>query len=89
MDCPPNPVDVICMCSSDGQIRPLRLRYANEQDQLYRVDIDEVVTVKPVSYVGCEGFIYLCRGICMGRRWMFSLKYSVRSHNWHFLGRLT
>ena len=37
------PVDVISMCSADGEIRPLRLRMEDEEHQLLRIDIDEIV----------------------------------------------
>jgi len=43
------PVDVISMCSADGQIRPLRLRMEDEAHQLMRIDIDEVVSTKQVQ----------------------------------------
>ena len=32
------PVDVISMCSADGDIRPLRLRMEDEEHQLLRID---------------------------------------------------
>ena len=43
------PVDVISMCSADGQIRPLRLRMEDEDRKLLRVDIDEVISVKQIQ----------------------------------------
>ena len=41
------PVDVIAMCSASGEIRPLRLRMEDEEHQLMRVDIEEIVNVRP------------------------------------------
>lgn len=76
------PVDVISMCSADGKIRPLRLRMENEAHQLMRVDIDEVISVKEVQYVGIEAFIFLCRASVDATRWLFELKYTVRTHTW-------
>ena len=38
-----HPVDVIAICSANGDIRPLRLRMEYEDHQLLRVDIAEVV----------------------------------------------
>ena len=38
------PVDVICICSADGDIRPLRFRMEDEKKQLLRVDIDEIIS---------------------------------------------
>ena len=76
------PVDVISICSADGQIRPLRLRIENDAHELMRVDIDEVLSVKEVQYVGVEAFIFLCRATVETHRWLFELKYTIRTHTW-------
>ena len=77
------PVDVICMCSANGEIRPLRLRMESEDHQLMRVDIDEIVSSKPIQYVGIEATIFLCRATVGDKKWIFELKYTIRSHCWH------
>ena len=82
------PVDVISVCSANGDIRPLRIRMEDEEHHLMRVDIDEVVSMKPVQYVGIEAHIFLCRATVQGRKWLFELKYTIRSHNWCFLRRV-
>lgn len=76
------PVDVISMCSADGQIRPLRLRMEDEEHQLLRVNIDEIVSMKPVQFVGIEAQIFLCKATVKGQEWLFELKYTIRTHNW-------
>ena len=81
------PVDVISVCSVCGEIRPLRLRVENEEQQLIRVNIDQVLSVKEIPYVGAEARIFLCRGTTEGRQWTFELKYSIRSHCWCLLGK--
>ena len=40
------PVDVISMCSANGDIRPLRLRMEDEEHQLLRIDIEEIISSK-------------------------------------------
>ena len=55
------PVDVISVCSACGEIRPLRLRLEDESHQLRRVDIDEIICVKEIQYVGIEAHVFLCR----------------------------
>lgn len=82
------PVDVISVCSANGDIRPLRIRLEEEGHSLLRVDIDEVISVKPVQYVGIEAHIFLCRATVRGKRWLFELKYTIRSHSWCFLRRV-
>ena len=76
------PVDVICMCSAGGEIRPLRFRMEDENHQLLRVDIDEVISMRPVQYVGIEAQLFLCRAVVEGKQWLFELKYTIRSHSW-------
>ena len=82
------PVDVIAMCSADGQIRPLRLRMEDEAHSLLRVDIDEVISVKQIQYVGIEAFVFLCRAMVREKQWLIELKYTVRTHTWCFFRRV-
>ena len=82
------PVDVICVCSANGEIRPLRIRMEDEEHQLLRIDIDEVVSSKLVQYVGIEAQIFLCRATVEGKNWLFELKYTIRSHSWCFFRRV-
>lgn len=76
------PVDVISMCSASGEIRPLRLRMEDEAHQLLRVDIEEVISCKEVQYVGIEAKVFLCRATVREKKWLFELKYTIRSHSW-------
>lgn len=76
------PVDVISMCSANGDILPLRLRMEDEDHQLLRIDIEEVVSSKKIQYVGIEAHVFLCRANVRGKQWLFELKYTIRSHCW-------
>lgn len=76
------PVDVISLCSADGQIRPLRLRMEDDKHRLLRIDIDEVVSDKRIQYVGIEAQIFLCKAVVENTQWMFELKYTIRTHSW-------
>lgn len=76
------PIDVISVCSANGDIRPLRFRMEDEKHQLLRIDIDEVVSSKMIRYVGIEAQVFLCRATVQGRNRMFELRYTIRSHNW-------
>lgn len=88
MDQKNSPVDVISVCSADGEIRPLRIRLEDENHQLLRIDIDEIISMKPIQFVGIEAQIFLCRAIVHGTRWLFELKYTIRTHSWCFMGRV-
>lgn len=82
------PVDVIAYCSAEGQIQPLRLRMRDEEQQILRVDIAQVVSTKTITYVGVEAQVFLCRANVWGREWLFELKYMIRSHSWRMIRRL-
>ena len=82
------PVDVISMCSAGGEIRPLRMRLEDEEHQLLRIDIDEIVSVKYTQYVGIEAQIFLCRATVQGKRWLFELKYTIRTHSWSLMRKV-
>ena len=82
------PVDVISVCSTDGRIRPLRLRMEDDVQQLFRVDIDEIISIKEIKYVGIEAFIFLCSATVRQHRWLFELKYSIRTHTWCVVRKL-
>lgn len=82
------PVDVISVCSTAGEIRPLRLQIEDETHQLLRVDIEAVLGVREIDRVGIESQVFLCRGRTGRRRCMFELKYSIRNHTWWLIRRI-
>jgi len=88
MEAKPSPVDVISVCSANGEIRPLRLQMVDEEHQLLRVNIESVVKCEEIVFVGAEAKIFLCRATVWGQKWLFELKYSIRSHSWSLIRRL-
>ena len=46
------------------------------------MDIDEVISVKEIQYVGIEARVFLCRATVGERQWLFELKYTIRTHCW-------
>lgn len=89
MDGKIHPVDVIAMHSANGDIRPLRLRMEDEKHDLVRVNIDEVISCKEIQYVGIEARVFLCRAVIGDRKWLFELKYTIRSHCWTLIRSVT
>lgn len=82
------PVDVISVCSADGSIKPLRIRLEDENHQLLRVDIDEIISSKEIQYVGIEAHVFLCRAMIRGEEHLFELKYTIRTHSWCILRKV-
>lgn len=81
------PVDVISVCSTKGELRPLRLRLEENEENI-RIDIQDVVSVKEIPYTGAEARIFLCRASVYGRECMIELKYTVRTLCWTLLGKV-
>ena len=76
------PVDMICVCSANGDIRPLRFRMEDDKHRLMAVDIEEVISSKLIQYVGIEARVFLCKATVEGQNRLFELKYTIRSHKW-------
>ncbi len=75
-------VDVIALCGADGELRPLRLRVENEDKELTRMNILQVVSRKEVRYVGAEADYFVCIAEAWGRERLIELKFSLRTHSW-------
>ncbi len=76
------PVDVISVCSADGSIRPLRLRLEGEDQELIRVDVEQILSIREIPYVGVEALVFRCRGRSPDRHITFELKFLLRQHSW-------
>ena len=76
------PVDVISVCSASGEIRPLRIRMEDEEHQLLRINVEEILSVQDIQHVGAEAQVFRCRATVWDRKWTFELRYHIRSHSW-------
>lgn len=76
------PVDVISVCSAAGEITPLRIQIIDEERQMMRFNIEQILRVDDIDHVGVEAKVFRCRATVWGRKWTFDLKYYIRSHNW-------
>lgn len=79
------PVEVISLCSAEGEIRPLRLQVEDEEKHLLRVDIENVVSINEISHIGIEAHVFLCWARIYGRRRLLELRYTFRTHSWELL----
>lgn len=75
-------VDMLCICGSDGAVHPLRFRFADETQQVRVVDITEVVSCEEITYVGVEGYLYVCRTHDGIGEHLIEIKYTARTHKW-------
>ncbi len=82
------PADVISLCEADGQIRPLRVRFMDEEQLYRRLDIEQILRRDEIRYIGAEAQLFLCRAIIDGQSILFELKYVLRSHSWCITNRI-
>lgn len=82
------PVDVISICSADGEIRPLRLRMNRADEEPVIIHVSDVLKVTENVFVGVESSVFLCRANQNGREILFELKYTFSSHSWCLLRRI-
>ena len=81
------PVDVICICEADGQIRPLRLRMVDENNGELRLQIGEILGVERNRRFGAESITFLCRGMTEDKSHLLEIRYCIRTHSWSILRR--
>lgn len=82
------PADVISLCEADGRIRPLRVRFIDEEQIYRKMNIDHILRRDHVNFVGAEAELFLCQTSFEGKRWLIRLKYSLRNHSWCITERL-
>ena len=76
------PVEMISVCSTEGQILPVRFRFETAERSIRTVQISEVISSKEICYVGIEAIIYVCKATMEERERLLELKYTVRTHRW-------
>lgn len=76
------PVEMISVCSTDGNMMPVRFRFEAEDRSFRTVQISEVVCTREISYVGIDAIIYVCKAKMEAFERLLELKYTVRTHRW-------
>ena len=78
------PIQVAALCDTTGTIHPLWFRYADGENQIWRVEVGSVLSRKTIRYVGLQIEQFICASSVGGRRRTYELRYSVESHRWYF-----
>lgn len=76
------PVEMIAVCSPEGELCPARFRVKGEDGQLVTVRIRRIRDREEIPYYGVEMFRYVCSAVLGPRERLFELRYNVRSHRW-------
>ena len=78
------PIQVAALCDATGALHPLWFRYADEGNQIRKVEIGAVLSQKTIHYVGLQIEQFICASSVGGRRRTYEIRYSVESHRWYF-----
>ena len=76
------PVEMIAVCSPEGQLSPARFRVKGDDGEQLVVRIRRIRDKELVPYMGVETFRFVCTAVIGGRERVFELRYSVRDHRW-------
>ncbi|MDO4732324.1 MAG: hypothetical protein Q4B50_02240 [Bacillota bacterium] len=76
------PIEMISICSVNGDLRPIRFRFEDESHHPRIVRIQEILSTKESLQLGIQSFLYLCHAVTGERDLLFELRYIVKSHSW-------
>ena len=76
------PIDMICICESAGDIKPLRFRFIGTDQVLQTAAVTQILSSKSVQFVGIEGIDFLCIVKIGTQESVCVLRYLLRSHSW-------
>jgi len=78
------PIQTFCICSTFGEFTPLRFRFEDSEHTVQTINIEKVLYVKEINYVGREAYVYTCKAVIDDMARLFEIKYTVGSHKWTF-----
>lgn len=76
------PVDVIFLSDTEGNIQPLRIRASEGREHAVVGNITEILHREENGVFGAEVFTFLCRVHVDGAVNILELKYFIRTHRW-------
>ena len=82
MDALNTPVEMIAVCSPEGELLPARFRLETESGERVTVRIRRVCRREEIPFLGIESIRFDCLALVGGRLRRFELRYGVRAHRW-------
>lgn len=76
------PVQMISVCSTVGDLTPMRFRYEDEDHSIQTITIESVLGRKEVTFNGIREIQYTCKASILGISRVFILKYSISNTKW-------
>ena len=76
------PVQVIVHCEANGDMRPLKFQYEDENHRIHTVQIEQITDSRKTKFVGIEAIHYICKGTVDEKEHLYELKYTINTHKW-------
>ena len=76
------PIQMISVCSTAGDLTPMRFRFETPEHQLETVHVESVHAHKLTTYNGIREIQYVCSAYVDNLLKLFVLKYNIDSHKW-------
>lgn len=76
------PVEMICACSAEGKIVPLRFRYSEKNSERKIIKIDKILVTKETKQAGIRCIEYTVESMDRDIVKEYWLRYEVESFIW-------
>ena len=76
-------VDMICLSSSRGEIRPLKFRIQEDTGESRIVKIDRIISKKEEKIAGNPMLVFVVQSVMDGTERIYEMKYEIRTSRWY------
>ena len=83
------PIQLLSVCSTQGELKPLWFRFEDEEHQICKINIDKIISHKEINYVGMKMLQFICGARIFDCERIFELRYNIVSHKWSFYQMLS
>ncbi|MBU3185685.1 hypothetical protein [Clostridium estertheticum] len=76
------PVEMLLWTDINGKMNPVRFKIANEDESIYVIKIDKVLTIDREKLAGNNMLVYKCQSVIKGAERLYELKYELSTCKW-------
>ena len=76
------PIEVIAWTDTNGNIKPLRFKIANEDESISMIKIDRVGYVNKEKFAGNNMLVFNCQSVINGMEKQYEIKYELNTCKW-------
>ena len=82
------PIQMFSICSTVGDITPVRFRFESEEHLIETIHIDNILSLKESGYNGIRELHYTCEAVIYGDAKYFIITYNIATHKWRLFKML-